>query len=254
MEKMSNDIFKANIDEKTKEVEKRLKDLENQKRILIEERMKLRNNRNSETNLITFNGGKLFLSQTMNIIKSFNDSTEVIRRGERIVDSINNANWTSIANVKFNKKNHEQLVKEIIDLAEEFGYKVYEDGILLNNNLIGLALFASQDGENSIYTFISSTQIVPSTYIDALSDYIEIFKDSIEADIIKININALMYNDIELPLNDTIENVYAIDIDVDTLDDLRNYMSILDLQCKDKTIVLEKCLELIDNKDKKLVK
>ncbi len=254
-EKMADDVFKSFMDEKTKEIEEKIKELEEQKRLLIEERISLRNGSSSgAVSKIILNGVDLVLSDNNSIMRNFDDSTETIRRGESIFNVVNNANWTSIASVTFNQNNHLQFVQEIKDLADDFGYKIYEDGFLLNNNQIALGLIASQNSDNSVaYSFVASSQIVPSTYVGALYDYIDVFKDSI-GEIIKISVKALMYNDSVLSLDTVLDNVYSLDVKVNTLDELDKILGSLDIECKDKSRVLESCIELMDNHGKKLVR
>ena len=270
LENMSKSLFESRIDEKTKELEETIKEykekietskkeLEKQKGLLIEERMKLRTNETTqpEINKINLNGGNLVLSENNStIVRNFNDSTEYIKRAESVFNSINNANWTKISSMSFIKNNHQEFINSMVDFAPDLDYKIFEDGILLCNNGIGLAINATQDENGNItYNFFASTQIIPSTYIDTIcNDYMNVFCSLINETPFDITINALVYNDTTLPFDSVMENVYNLNAQVTSFEELNKIISELELVCEEKNRVLESCIEMIDSHSKKLVR
>ena len=240
-------------------IETSKKELEKQKGLLIEERMKLRTNETTqpEINKINLNGGNLVLSENNStIVRNFNDSTEYIKRAESVFNSINNANWTKISSMSFIKNNHQEFINSMVDFAPDLDYKIFEDGILLCNNGIGLAINATQDENGNItYNFFASTQIIPSTYIDTIcNDYMNVFCSLINETPFDITINALVYNDTTLPFDSVMENVYNLNAQVTSFEELNKIISELELVCEEKNRVLESCIEMIDSHSKKLVR
>lgn len=281
LKNMLDEIFTNIMDEKTKELNAKIKECENlistkeqelqemieakrkeieeQKKKLIEERMRLRTTNEDihqhEVNTINLNSGDLVLKSQANIISNFNDSTEFIRRGESVFSINPNANWTSVASMTFKNNNHLSLIEQMKKIAPNINMKIYEDGILISNYIISIVLIASKNDDNCIeYNFISSSQIIPSNYITVLVEHMETFTMILKEKYTKANINALIYNDVELPLDNIMNNVYNFNVDSNTHEGLKSILSTLNLICEDSTKALESCIELIDKNTKKLTR
>lgn len=265
---MASKIFSDFADEKTKELDEKIKEyekknasidaeLQSQKELLARERLELRGTTNSslEGNSIDLNGGKLVLSdENDKILSNFDDSTEFIRRGESVFNTVSSANWTKIASITVQGNNHFNLISEFKNLIDDIKFKIYEDGILLNDNLISLVVNATVDRDgNTTYNFLSSIQVIPSIYLESIMVYMQFITLYGKYNVKTININSLIYNDTSLDLDVIMDDVYRAYFENSDINELKKYVGSLDLKCNDKTKVLDKYIEIIDGYSKKLV-
>lgn len=277
-ELMVDDIFKSYMDDKTKELDEKikelddkiknsdekisikLKELEEQKGILIKERLELRQSDNTPSteiqSSIKLNGGDLVLSDlNSNIINNFDDKTEFIRRGENIFNSALNANWTEVLNMKVSDIDYKNAISKLITMAPDIKVKIYENGVLFNSDIINLIMICVKETDNSYnYKFLSNTQIIPSTYITSMSVITKIILSFLGKlnDTVSIDIKSLIYNDEELDIDKVIDNVYSVSANFSNWKEFSVYVNSLNLKCEDKSKVLESCVMLMDDNSKKL--
>lgn len=206
-----------------------------------------------ELKQITLNGGKLIsYNNPNNAIKNFDDSTEFVKRGDSVFE-VMPTDWTNVATISVPMMNHKNFIDYLIKKANEFEITVYENGILItNNNDQMLIVYGEADVNNNMrYRIMSNTQVIPSTYLEDITVFIEMLSkihfnelnetnNNLSETLAFIAINCLVYNDEPLGYDKVNDNVYnftyssKITTDIDaSIEPLNEAVSTM--QCSDLT-------------------
>ena len=180
------------------------------------------------------------------------------------------SNWTNVADFYFDNLSYQFFIQKIIEYAEKIQVTVYEDGLLIENdeNCKLILIKEKTDSEgHSKYRIMSSTQIVPSSYMKSISNTLslmmqiydvqpEITKKGVSTRVEKkkpFSIDALVYSDTELDDYEKIDdNVYRIKSE-GTLEEGIPFTNDKILKCDNKEKAYEASQKMLVGKGKVLV-
>ncbi len=212
-----------------------------------------------EESKILLNGGKLVTLVKPQIISNFQDSNNIIKRGKSIFDIQNRFGWHKVASLECPVVSHVELIQKLISYASALGITIYEDGVLIKENVPIKLIMVSTIKENvPIYTFYSDAPVIPSTYIDSIIALEDAFnslgnvtKKSVPS---TVNISTLIYNDNLLNGKMIYDNVYALNIEDKTIDEIKDIINFDSLKCEDYDKVLEISTKIMESELKKVKK
>lgn len=196
-------------------------------------------------------------------ISNFNDSTELIKRGQNIFNLYSDYGFTEIISAYFEGLPHYEMIELIKNRKENYSLKIYEDGIYIGGNLIKLVATAD-DPINPTYRFYCTTPIIPSTYIEVSIGFLKILNSCCSelkrlgkmfpnANTINISINSLILNDLPLEgYEEVMSNVYHIEKENISLQEFIKLTSSLQLENSMSANEILEFINKIMNKDNSL--
>ena len=172
----------------------------------------------SEIAKIQLENGQLVSSETMTIAGSlFSDESSRIKRGHNIF-SISNNDWTKVAIVRRPGLALDNLVTSLLGNLDPLDIEMYENGIVLNavgeHKLIATFQFAP-DGVPQ-FDFYSTMPVMISTFVKDIINFSKIidecyhkqYKPKEKTGNAQLDIDTLIYNDGDLPLDSEGDGVY----------------------------------------------
>lgn len=210
---------------------------------------------NNGLNKILLSDGKLVSTNKVpNVVSNFDDSTDYVKRGFNVFD-LSKTDWTEIATINLtntNQKQHLILIKYLIKVAEEYELVIYENGILLNpNDNIKLAAILC----SSEYKIISSSKIIPSSYLNNVLGFVKIISDYMSMKNLKTNvygnykISTLVYDTSTLSYEQEIDNVYNVQ-EYGNISATEDYESVFNFTYNDEESAISASNKLVKKKVK----
>ncbi len=224
---------------------------------------------NETSQSILLNKGKLISNNnTPNVIRNFEDETSYVKRGIDIF-SLSNEDWTNIGTFQMPKLSNRLLVNKIIENASELNIKTYENGFLIREDGEQKLIVVCSLDENNIpkYTFMSSTQIIPSTYISYIYSFINASKnvarlqamaataiaDEVRTSNCNCNLDCLIYNDDKIDYLDEVqENIYNLNVSLNGNETDKLFNLSQKVSCANPNKALEASKEIMDNNKTKV--
>lgn len=250
--------------QKTKEMEELIERYQTKFAQMEEERQKAIN---EEIEKIKLANGKLVsTTATPDVINNFTDESSHVKRGYDIF-KLSNDNWTEVATISRPNLSHSYTISKLIENAQELDVKIYENGILIQEYADQkLIVINSLDSANKpIFKVLSNLPVIPAPFIQDISNFAkfieacysyqpktakEIADETLEINTPNLTIDALIYDDTELPFTIIEDNVYHFEYASENLSD-SDYFSTL--KCDN----LEKATEIskkIMTKESKVLK
>lgn len=207
-----------------------------------------------EINKIKLENGKLVSHTNMpNVIGNFHDESSHIKRGYNIF-TLSDSDWTDVATLSRPTLSYSYVIDKLKENVSNLGIVMYENGILLND-FGGLRLIVINETDkdnNQQFRFLSNTPVIPSIFIKDIENFIKFMcmcfqtqpKEKNVQESYSLNINTLLYNDVEMDLNTAKENVYHLE-GIFGEPFSRSFMSLL--KCDDSNKVLEVSKEIMGN-------
>lgn len=169
------------------------------------------------------NGSFVSTNLRPDVTNIFEDENPYIKRGCNIFE-ISNSDWIEIATIEKPNLSYNDFNKSLIENAAKLDIKIYENGILLKEDGDQkLIIISSIEDKKVVNKILSNYQVIPSTFLSDIINYISYIIDFYENQIkstaavvnnyIGINgsylINTLIYNDKEIDsLSKEYDNVY----------------------------------------------
>ncbi len=223
----------------------------------------------SEIQKILLENGKLVSTTHIpNMIKMFEDESAFVKRGENIL-TLSGKDWTDIGSMVIPRLSHHLFVDKLIEYASNLNIKIYENGILLQSAGEHKLIVINDLDENnhSRYRMMSSQPVLPSPFLSDIENFIKFASevyDSQDRTVGRItdkvigidndtfSINALVYNDVEIPFEKVKDNVYHVILsgNIKDLSQLTTLSS--NASCNDFDNVLQVSKEIMDGKRKVL--
>lgn len=252
------------LTKKTEEMQKLIEEyrvkfveMEEKRKTIIEEEIKK----------IMLQGGKLVSTNVPSAINIFEDESAYIKRGFNIFE-LADGDWTNVGSVCFPHLSQHLLIDKMIEYAPNLGIKIFENGILLKEDEnLKLIVISELDEQGKInYRFMSSHPIIPSTYINDISNFINLAKQvydnqpktssSIVDEAVGMlkgyyEINALVYNDTKISFDTVQDNVYSIELAGDVNSDKLSKFS-EESACSDINLPLQISEQIMKGKAKVL--
>lgn len=173
--------------------------------------------------IILQNGSFVSTNLRPDVTNIFEDENPYIKRGCNIFE-ISNSDWIEIATIEKPNLSYNDFNKSLIENAAKLDIKIYENGILLKEDGDQkLIIISSIEDKKVVNKILSNYQVIPSTFLSDIINYISYIIDFYENQIkstaavvnnyIGINgsylINTLIYNDKEIDsLSKEYDNVY----------------------------------------------
>lgn len=222
-----------------------------------------------EIQKILLENGKLVSTTNLpNVIKNFEDESAYIKRGFNIFELSDN-NWVDVAEIQMPELSHHLFVSKLIEYASKLGIKIYENGILLQENDEQKIIVINDldDNNRPRYRIMSSQPVIPSTYLSDIENFIsfalEVYNfqnktpkqitDEVTG-VVKgtYSINSLVYNDSNIDFETVKDNVYNVSIsgNIENLEQLKNITR--NLSCNNINNALEVSKEIMSGKRKVL--
>lgn len=187
---------------------------------------------NSEINSISLKEGKLISNNIFpNVTSNFEDESINIKRGFNIFELSDN-DWVDVASLHITELSHHFFIDKLIENINELGITIYENGILLKNDMTLKLIVIKDIDEDNLprYRIMASHPIIPSTYISDITNFFsfatQIFESQPQTTLqiensalnmsipINYDINALVYNDddsLAEAFETVDENIYHIE-------------------------------------------
>ena len=221
---------------------------------------------NDEIEKIKLESGKLVSTTNFpNAIGNFEDESSNIKRGYNIFDLSEN-NWTDVATLSIPHLSHNYAITKLIENASDLDIKIYENGILLQENgeqkLIAINEF---DTNNEPYfRILSSIPVIPSTFIEDIDNFTKFINEcydsqpktfkTITDEALNISnygltIDTLVFNDFDIPFDVIERGVYHFEYTSDK-SNLTDYLS--KLKCKNPEKALEISKKIMSGQSKVL--
>ena len=219
-----------------------------------------------EIEKIKLASGKLVSTTKLpNAISNFEDESSNIKRGHNIFNLSDN-NWTEVATFSISDLSHNWMISRLIESASNLDIKIYENGILLQENgdqkLIAISDLDANDELE--FKILSSAPVIPSTFIqdiDNFTHFIEECYDSQPYTIYRefdideygchVKIDALVLNDSEISFEVIEDGVYHFKYNSDESDEP---ISLFKLKCENPEKALEISKRIMSNPSKELKK
>lgn len=216
-----------------------------------------------------------------NIIRNFEDDSVFIKRGYNIFD-ISKSEWTDIGFVQIPRLSHQVYISKLIEFANEFRIKIYENGVLIQDSGEQKLIVISDLDDQGIprFRFMSNYPVIPATYLEDIINFIKFGLKALEYqkkvcgqvvdqatktkeqlieeyglkedDSLCYSIDSLAYSDTELDFKQEREHVYCLNVlgMINTLDELERLSSIA--SCADSNMALQVSKEIMNGKGKVL--
>lgn len=219
-----------------------------------------------EIEKIKLASGKLVSTTKLpNAISNFEDESSNIKRGHNIFNLSDN-NWTEVATFSISDLSHNWMITRLIENASNLDIKIYENGILLQENgdqkLIAISDLDANDELE--FKILSSAPVIPSTFIQDIDNFTHFIEEcydsqpytiSGEFDIDEygchVKIDALVLNDSEIPFEVIEDGVYHFKYNSDESDEP---ISLFKLKCENPEKALEISKRIMSNPSKELKK
>ena len=203
-----------------------------------------------------------------NMIKIFEDESAYIKRGENILN-LSEGDWTDVGSITIPRLSHHLFVDKLIEYASSLDIKIYENGILLQN--VGkhhLIIINDLDENNHFrYRIMASQPVISSTFLSDIENFIKFFSEVYDSQVKTAKqlvneltgvskgtflVNALVYNDVEIPFEKVKDNVYNVILsgNIENLSQLTTISS--NAVCNDFNNVLQVSKEIMGSKRKVL--
>lgn len=240
------------------EYREKFSQLEEQRKKVIEEEVQ---------KILLQNGNLVAVTTIPNIRRNFGDESLRIKRGYNIFE-LSKEDWTDVAEVYIPKLSHDEFISKLVENAEQLDITLFENGILLKENAESKLIVINDldnDG-NARYRIMSSTPVIPSTYVNDINNFIAFAKqtytnqpktaaqatdDVVEMPIYFYSINTIIYNDDKLDYDQVVDNVYSFvfagNSNNDILSNLNNFT------CSDPKKAIEASKKIMTSKKKVLV-
>lgn len=229
--------------------------LESQRKKVIEE----------EIQKILLQNGNLVATTTIpNIRKNFGDESLRVKRGYDIFE-ISKNDWTDVAEIYLPELGHDNFINKLIEHADKLDITLFENGILLHEeDESKLIVINDIDKEGkSRYRIMSSTPVIPSTYLNDINSFISFAKqvydnqpktttqivyEEVEAPTYSYSINTIIYNDNHLDYDQVEENVYSFVLDGNSNNDMLSQINNLSCTNTKKAVEVSKKIMSIKKK------
>ena len=219
-----------------------------------------------EIEKIKLESGKLVSTTNVpNAISNFEDESSNIKRGHNIFDLSDN-NWTEVATFSISDLSHNWMITRLIENASNLDIKIYENGILLQENgdqkLIAISDLDANDELE--FKILSSAPVIPSTFIQDIDNFTHFIEECYDSQPYTISgefaideygchvkIDALVLNDSEIPFEVIEDGVYHFKYNSDESDEP---ISLFKLKCENPEKALEISKRIMSNPSKELKK
>lgn len=193
-----------------------------------------------EIQKIILQGGKLVPTNIPNAARLFEDESAYIKRGFNIFE-LANGDWTNVGSAYFLHLSQHLLVDKMIEYAPNLGIKIFENGVLLKEDgELRLIVITELDKQGGVYyRFMSSHSVLPSTYIENISNFLNLAKQVYDKQpktakmvtdravgilIGRYEVSTLVYNDTKINFDTVQDNVYLVEFAGKVTDDkLENF-------------------------------
>lgn len=174
------------------------------------------------------NGQLKLAHDPVSIIPSFNDDSIYIKRGKSVFGNVK-SNWIDIASVDTLGVSHHFLIDEIKKNISSLNITIYEDGLLIYEDEYSkvIVIKETNNGEEK-YRILSNNTVNNGQTLNEIISFVSLLEQvkEIQTSIPiklnpsnnKVNISMLVYSENDLPYEKQSENIYSIEIEVDTTD------------------------------------
>ena len=211
---------------------------------------------NDEIEKIKLANGKLISNTDVpNTIGNFEDESSHIKRGQNIFELSDN-NWTDVATIVRPHLSHNYVISKLIDNASDLDIVIYENGILLQEcgeqKLI--VINSVDENNNPQFRVLSSTPIVPSIFIKDIDNFTKfinecyasqpkttkaVIDNALDLNDYRLSIDALVYNESELPFDVIENNIYHFEYKSDKSNQ-PDYLSMLKCEKPENSLEISK--------------
>lgn len=209
-----------------------------------------------EIEKIKLENGKLVSTTNIpNVIGNFEDESSHIKRGHNIFDLSDN-NWTDVATLSRPHLSHNYIITKLIENASNLDIKIYENGILLQEDgEQKLIVINDLDNNNEPqFRILSSTPVIPSTFIQDIDNFTKfinecyasqpktvkaVTNEALDINNYRLSIDTLVFNDSEIPFDVVEEGVYHFEY-VSDKSNQPDYLSMLKCENPEKALEISK--------------
>lgn len=260
------EIFKNEIENLVKKTQEMQELIETYKTKFAQMEQDRKKTITDEIEKIKLASGKLVSTTKLpNAISNFEDESSNIKRGHNIFNLSDN-NWTEVATFSISDLSHNWMITRLIENASNLDIKIYENGILLQENgdqkLIAISDLDANDELE--FKILSSAPVIPSTFIQDIDNFTHFIEECYDSQPYTISgefaideygchvkIDALVLNDSEIPFEVIEDGVYHFKYNSDESDEP---ISLFKLKCENPEKALEISKRIMSNPSKELKK